>query len=222
MNIREKELQALKRYEQNLKVHLDLEKSTLETILRVSMPHQLSNMKTILWINLLMIGLSLQLLEKFNFNLFLFIFWFFSFIAVTLIVIAMLQRRYKYYAEIYDPEFAYKLNDNLPTSHSKMLGEALITVIDAIKNNREIMAYLAKYMHASLWFTLGAVLSFLLYSGFGLYQKGELKWLKNQSHQNSLQLNHTNLYQKAEKEDINQIQKNLNNPLFSTHQKAIK
>ena len=163
-----KEMQKLKNYEENLKSHIEIEKSNIETILRVSMPHQLSNIKTILWVNLVIIGLSLSIFQKLPFNFGIVFMWTSSFIAVTLNVIALLGRRYKIYPEI-DKMFAYNLYDK-KFSRSIMLGEILTTIKSAINYNRDIMSGIAKYMHASLYLTLASLFFFFIYLGIATFQ----------------------------------------------------
>ena len=168
MNIRDKNLNTLKDYEDNLKSHIEIEKSNIETILRTSMPHQLSNIKTILWVNLVIIGFSLSISYKMPFNFGLLFMWITSFSAVTLNVIALLKKRYKIYPEI-DKMFAYNLS---PTSNAKakMLGEILTTIKYSIDENRKIMLYIADLMHKSLYLTLASLFFFFVYLGIATYQ----------------------------------------------------
>ena len=166
--LKDREIQKLKNYQENLKSHIEIEKSNIETILRVSMPHQLSNIKTILWVNLVIIGLSLSVFQKLPFNFGIVFMWISSFIAVILNVIALLGRRYKIYPEI-DKMFSYKIYNN-KYSRSAMLGEILTTIKSAINNNRDIMSGIAKYMHASLYLTLSSLFFFFVYLGIATFQ----------------------------------------------------
>jgi len=166
--LKNREMQKLKNYEENLKAHIEIEKSNIETILRVSMPHQLSNIKTILWVNLVIIGLSLSVFQKLPFNFGIVFMWISSFIAVTLNVIALLGRRYKIYPEI-DKMFSYNIYDS-KYSRSTMLGEILTTIKSAINDNRNIMSGIAKYMHASLYLTLFSLFFFFIYLGIATFQ----------------------------------------------------
>ena len=171
MSIRDKENEKLNKYEENLKSHIEIEKSNIETILRVSMPHQLSNIKTILWVNLVLLGLSLSIFYKLPFNLGIVFMWISSFVAITLNVIALLGRRYKIYPEI-DKMYAYKIYDN-QYSRSLMLGEILTTIKSAVNSNRNIMAEIAKFMHSSLYLTLASLFFFFVYLGIATFQLKE-------------------------------------------------
>jgi len=166
--IRNKEKEALKIYEDNLHAHIEIEKSNIETILRVSMPHQLSNIKTILWVNLVLIGFSLSIFYKLPFNFGIVFMWISSFIAVILNITALMTNRSKIYPQI-DKMFAYNLNDT-STAKSKMLGEILTTLIYAIKENRKIMYNIAQFMHYSLYFTITSLFFFFIYLGIVLLQ----------------------------------------------------
>lgn len=60
MNIKDQEVEN---YEHNLKLHLENENRILDTLTRVIMPNQISIIKTILWVNFLMLGIVAQLLK---------------------------------------------------------------------------------------------------------------------------------------------------------------
>ena len=168
MKIREKELMKLKIYEDNLKSHIDLEKSNLETILRVSMPNQLSNIKTIIWINLVIIGLSLSILNKLPLNFGIIFMWICSFGAVALNITALLGKRYKTYP-LLDEMTAYKLPDN-KYSKSNMLGQILVNIKYAIDENSKVLVWISNFMHISLYMTISSLFFFFLYLGIATFQ----------------------------------------------------
>jgi len=159
-------------YTYNLKLHLDAKRSTLDTILRVSMPHQLANMRTIMWINLLLIGFSLHMSGIYGLNIWLYLFWLAASFAIVLIIAAMLQRRIKYYGCIEDNDFmADKIHYNSPYARAEAISVLINMVDGAIQKNFDIMGYLAKWMHTALWASLVGMLSFVLYSGLAIYHK---------------------------------------------------
>ncbi|MDQ7084419.1 MAG: hypothetical protein Q9M36_05605 [Sulfurovum sp.] len=51
--------------EHNLKLHYEALRKELDIVLTSSIPQQLANMKTLLWVNFIMIGLILQTIKKF-------------------------------------------------------------------------------------------------------------------------------------------------------------
>ena len=176
MSTREKRAKKLDKevqdYTYNLELHLRSKMSTLETILRVSMPHQLTNMRTILWINLLLVGFSFHMISQYGTNLWIFLFWIASSIAAILIVLAMLQRRVKYYGDLEDLDFmADKIDYRSPYARAEALSVLLNMVDGAIKENVNIMGYLAKWMHSALWASLIALVFFISYSGSAIYHK---------------------------------------------------
>ena len=55
----------VKNYEHNLTMHYEAKRKELDIQLSSSMPGQMSTIKTILWINFLLIGLMMQFIKKF-------------------------------------------------------------------------------------------------------------------------------------------------------------
>ena len=159
-------------YTYNLKLHLDAKRSTLDTVLRVSMPHQLANMRTIMWINLLLIGFSLHISGIYGQGVWLYAFWLFAALAVMLIVAAMLQRRIKYYGCIEDDDFmADKIDYRSPYARAEAISVLINMASGAIGENTKIMGYLAKWMHMALWASLAGLISFVIYCGLAIHQK---------------------------------------------------
>ena len=184
MKLREKELEKLKTYEKNLQSHIELEKSNLETILRVSMPNQLSNIKTILWINLVIIGLSLSIFYKLPFNMGVMFIWIFSFASIALNNIALLGKRYKIYP-LLDINYTYDLYDN-KQSRTITLGQILSNIKYAIDENLNVLSWISKFMHISLYLTLCSIFSFFVYIGIATFQLKEDGWQKIQLHPKNL------------------------------------
>lgn len=63
---KEKEKLEIEAYEANLKLHYESVKNELDTLIRSSIPLQMSTIKTILWFNMVLFGLSLQIIDKFG------------------------------------------------------------------------------------------------------------------------------------------------------------
>ncbi len=78
MNIRErnkeKEKQEIEAYESNLKLHYESVKNELDTLIRSSIPSQMGTIKTIMWLNIVLTGLAVQIMVRSgNVNLWLLI-----------------------------------------------------------------------------------------------------------------------------------------------------
>lgn len=177
MNIREskkiKQKIEVSNYEHNLKLHLNSKQSELETVLRVSMPHQLINMKTILWLNFLLIGFSFHLLQKSTLSILYICFFITAFASVCSIVTALLNRRYKHYGVIGDIDY---MSTDIPDnewSKSAAIMAILKHADDAVIENKKIMNYLSRYMHFSSWSTLLAIFFFIFAVSSQIYMKGD-------------------------------------------------
>lgn len=68
MNTRERKKEKDKRdiesFESNLKLHYDSLKNELDTLIRATIPMQMNLIKTVLWFNIVLFGISLQLIDK--------------------------------------------------------------------------------------------------------------------------------------------------------------
>lgn len=61
---KEKEKQNIESFEANLKLHYESLKNELDTLIRSTIPMQMNLIKTVLWFNIVLFGLSLQLVNK--------------------------------------------------------------------------------------------------------------------------------------------------------------
>jgi len=59
-----KELSEISDYESNLRLHYDSLKNELDTLIRATIPMQMNLIKTVLWFNIILFGISLQLIDK--------------------------------------------------------------------------------------------------------------------------------------------------------------
>jgi hypothetical protein len=62
----EKELKEIDSYEANLKLHYESVKNELDTLIRSTIPLQMSLIKTVLWFNIVLFGLTLQIIKEFG------------------------------------------------------------------------------------------------------------------------------------------------------------
>jgi hypothetical protein len=169
----EKELdeKKIKIYEDNLKLHYESYRKHLDIQLSTSMPHQIGNIKTILWVNLLFIGLSVQALKDEHFSQVHLLFYVPVTLSIILMLIALLQRRTKWYGTYDNIDYAYEI-DNSKYATSKMIGTLLANVRTAVEENRKIMRYISRYMHAAMWTTLLASVGLIIVLALSYPMKG--------------------------------------------------
>jgi len=158
-------------YEQNLKVHQESKRNILNIMLSTSMPHQLQNIKTILWINLLFVGLAAQYLRDIHFSVYHLFFYIPVVVSVSLLLVAMLNKRFKWYGGYDDIDYSYTLYEE-DKPHASMLATLLKNDDIAIKENRKIMKHIATFMHYALWSTLVAFISFIFIVALNQDYKG--------------------------------------------------
>ncbi len=143
----------IKNYEHNLKMHYEAKRKELDILLTSSMPQQLSNMKTLLWMNFLMIGLMLQLIKKFPLPDTMIGFFILSLCAILSIMMAILTNRTKYYGVPSDILHMSTYEDNKSTISQAIL-DMLNAANIAVTNNQNIIIKRAELMHLSTIFTV--------------------------------------------------------------------
>lgn len=143
-------------YEANLKLHYEAKRKELDILLTSSMPTQLSTIKTLLWMNIAMIGLMMQILKTDPLTLLSKGFFLLSVVSVCITIAAMLIKRVKSYGVIDDIAYAANLPDDKWTV-SKGLADMLSAADGSIKENRNVIVQRARLMHLSTWFTLFAI-----------------------------------------------------------------
>ncbi len=149
-------------YEYNLKMHYEAKRKELDILLTSSMPHQLNNMKTLLWINFILVGIMLQFIKKFPLLDILIVSFFMSIVAIVIVLLAMLTNRYKEYGVPDDVLHMHQYNDS-EWCISQATLDMIATVDDSIKKNRNVLNKRGNMMHLSTWFTLFAILFALLF-----------------------------------------------------------
>lgn len=171
MNIRDNVKKQELIYQEKLDMHLKSKQSQLETILRVSMPHQLTNMKTTLWINILFVGFSFHLLTKLDWTNHLIYFYIATSLSIFSILLALLQKRSKNYGEIEDIDYASTILDN-DQGKTTMISSLLKNCDIGIKDNQKIMRYISRYMFFSTWMTLLSIILFIWCVSIQINMKG--------------------------------------------------
>lgn len=148
-------------YEHNLKLHYEAKRKELDILLANSLPNQLSNIKTILWINFLMIGLIFQFIKKFPLPDTIIAFFILSSLSIVIVLIAMLSNRTKSYGVNDDLEMMSKLEVNKWTK-SQGLIDMLHALQKSILDNRIVLTNRGKLMHIATWFTLFSILFIII------------------------------------------------------------
>jgi len=146
----------IENYEHNLKIHYEAKRKELDILLTSSIPIQLSNMKTILWINFLMIGLMFQFLKKFPLPDIVIGFFILSLCAIISILFAMLTNRTKSYG-VYDDVKTMSTYEDDNWTKSRAIFDMLNMLQIAIEDNRLVIINRAKLMHVATWFTLASI-----------------------------------------------------------------
>lgn len=156
-----KEKKQIEDYEYNLKIHQESIRKILDIILSTSMPHQVHNIKTILWVNLLFIIISSQILKDIEFEMYHLIFYISVAVSILLMLFALISNRYKWYGGYEDINYSYEIYDK-EYPKIDMLGTMIKNDNVAIAGNRKTMNKVAKFMRYSLISTLLAFFSFLV------------------------------------------------------------
>lgn len=144
-------------YEANLKLHYEAKRKELDILLSTSMPTQLTTIKTLLWMNIVMVGLVMQLFRSTPLTETAKGFFVISIVSICITLAAMLVKRVKSYGVIDDIDYASKLTDNEWTV-SKGLADMLSAAHGSIMDNRLVIESRAKLMHLATWLTLFSIL----------------------------------------------------------------
>lgn len=143
----------VKKYEKSLLIHYEAKRKELEILLTSSIRDQLANMKTVLWINLLMIGLMFQFIDKFPLPKTIIGFFILSVSALICILIAMLFKRTKSYGVPEDLELINEYDSTDDWINFRVIKDFMYALQESIKENRAIIIYRAKFMYIATWFT---------------------------------------------------------------------
>ena len=152
-------------YEHNLKLHYEAKRKELDILLTSSIPTQFSNMKTLLWINFLMVGFMLHALKKFPMPDILIGFFILSVCSILSVFLAMLLYRTKSYGVPDNIKYMSIYADNEWTKCQATF-DMLDVTHEAVKDNRIMLQKKAKFMHIGTWLTfaslLFAIISFVM------------------------------------------------------------
>ncbi len=151
----------VKNYEHNISIFLDAKRKENDILLTSSIPTQLTNMKTLLWINFVLIGLMLQTISKFPMSQAIIGFFILSILAILTILIAMLTNKSK----------SYGLNDDINTMSyypddewtiSQATYDMICTVQKSIEHNRLMLRARSKKLSIAKFFTLCSIIFIII------------------------------------------------------------
>lgn len=112
MNSRDKKKEKLNKiasdYEDNLKLHYEAMANELNTIIRNSLPNQMINVRTLMWVNIVFLGISLKL-SNYNWSFYLLLISVFA--SFLLSFYAMIFGRSILYGNSQRRGFMYKVKD---------------------------------------------------------------------------------------------------------------
>jgi cell division protein FtsL len=152
---------AVENYEHNLRMFHEAKRKENDILLTSSIPTQLTQMKTLLWINFLLIGLMLQTINKFPMSQMLIWFFIFAIFAILVVLTAMLTNKSK----------SYGVNDDIKTmsyypdhewTKSQAIFDMISTVQLSIEHNRKMLQGRSKLLSFAKYFILSGMITIIL------------------------------------------------------------
>lgn len=150
--------------EKNLKLHYEAMRKDLDIMLTSMIPTQKNLMKTIMWINAIILGLILNNFLEFKYAFFMIPSFTFSAIAFILIIYSLKKGRSKTLGHIDTREIEEITENRFETIVG--LNKLIVATESAIKNNSEIIESRGKKIADSINFTLMSIGLILIYSIF--------------------------------------------------------
>jgi hypothetical protein len=164
MRYREKkfhdEKQDVEGYEHNLHLVLDTYKNELQDINR-DRTLQYGNFKTILWINVVFIGVSIKLLEYHPDNIFFILFGISSFVSILIALLGMLEGQFNAYATMGRPSKMASLKNDRWLKSQGLLS-AIYAYRQAIKYNGINLIKRSRWLRRSKYLSLLSLFLLLL------------------------------------------------------------
>lgn len=146
-------------YEHNLTMHYDTKRKELDTLITSSMPNQLSNIKTLLWFNVVSMALYFRVfttIEHAGKGYLIMVS-----ISILIAIFTMLVGREKDYGSPEELDLASKYKDTQWTK-SQFIIDMLNTTQNSIKFNRKIVILRARLMNLSTIFTFISAIYLLI------------------------------------------------------------
>jgi len=158
-----KSLKRIHDYEDGLQLHYESKRKELDLLISSSLPHQISNIKMVLWINFLFLGISTSLFHHIQFYGFYLVSYLTSFSAIVMMIIALTQRGAKFYGSIDDVNYVQNVIIDTPYPRAKMLAGLLNNTFKAVEYNRNTLLVLSKYLRRSIIATFIAIATFFIF-----------------------------------------------------------
>ncbi len=172
----EKSLKRIHDYEDGLQLHYESKRKELDLLLSSSLPHQISNIKMVLWMNFLFLGISTSLFNHIQFHGFYLVSYLTSFFAIAMMMIALTQRGAKFYGSIDDINYVQDVIIDTPYPKAKMLAGLLHNTFEAVEYNRGTLQVLSKYLRRSIIATFIAVATFFIFLlTFNVFLENKIK-----------------------------------------------
>ncbi len=153
----QKNQREIEDYEENLKLHYESKRKELDIILSASLPHQINNIKMVLWVNFLFFGLAITVSKMIHFTWIFYSSFACSIIAVICMLIALMRRRSKMYGSIDQLDYVDQEIEDGIYAKSTMLSGLVHNAFDAVEYNRATLQTLAKYLRKSIVCTTVAI-----------------------------------------------------------------
>jgi len=167
-------------YEHNIKLHYDAMTNELNTIIRNTIPKQMDNIKTLMWINVIFLGMSLQL-KDFNY-------WFYILFCCIFVSFA-----YSFYAMTFGRSILYGNSQKITFMIDVKSGlwckthgiyRMMQVVQRTIRYNGMIVIKRSRHIRNIVVLT---VISLWLFGMCVVSTSGETKWQKHQYKDQQLQ-----------------------------------
>ena len=140
-------------YEHNLEKLYEAKQNENNILLTSSIPIQLTQMKTLLWINFAFIGFMFQIINNFNLSQLHIAFLIFSICAIYAILFSMLRGDKKAYGVNDDIDIMNSYEDNEWTKSQVMI-DMISSLQVSLEYNRKILSKRGKLLQFAKYFTL--------------------------------------------------------------------
>lgn len=146
-------------HEANLKLHYDSLRNELDTLIRWSIPLQMNNIKNIMWLNVVLIGIVFQIK---SINLYLAIpFFLFSSASIGIALFAMIKGRKIHYANHLRRNYMLRIESS-PWSKVNGIHQMFYDIARAVRYNGIVLIKRKKSIAYSMGLTMAALIFFVI------------------------------------------------------------
>jgi hypothetical protein len=174
-------------YEHNLKLLHDAKQNENNILLTSSIPTQLTQIKTLLWINFAFIGFMFQVINYFNLSQLFIAFLVFSITAIYLSLFSMLGENKKAYGVNDDIQIMSQYEDNKWTK-SQVLYDMISSLQVSLEYNRKILNKRGKLLKIAKYFTLLSSFTIILIFSLQKIINKEIKMSQDKSSKPTISL----------------------------------